>query len=239
MSSLYLFNSLPQPSNKPLPLDTQRGCVSSLGHPTCVTAPGCIVQKQLRCSCEVHFLTTGYACICVYMCLYICSGKPHTPPYWMVGSVQCGVSHPTARACPFLRSWGCPFRYSCTPWLWTSPFSTKLVAAFTQPLSPTAAVLRLLPRLFGRPEIATKLRPSHHTPSPQGYFFCSSPLCDPSFSHAAWCSRTWALCVCLQSMVLLHLLHQSAAPRLCGTVLIIPSSSNQVLPNALVYPSQY
>ena len=125
MSILYLFNSLPQPSNKPLPLDTQRGCVSSLGHPTCVTAPGCIVQKQLRCSCEVHFLTTGYACICVYMCLYICSGKPHTPPYWMVGILQCGVSHPTAHACPFLASWGCLFRYSRTSMAVDQPFFNK------------------------------------------------------------------------------------------------------------------
>ena len=65
----------------------------------------CRSKKQSRCLCERHFITTDYACICVYVCMYICSGKPRPSPIWMVGSVRCG-GHPTVHACPFLASWG-------------------------------------------------------------------------------------------------------------------------------------
>ena len=54
---------------------------------------------------------------------------------------------------PFFVLGAAPFALPVHPWLWTIPFSTILVASFTQPLSPTAAVLRLLPRLLARQKV--------------------------------------------------------------------------------------
>ena len=164
---------------------------------------------------------------------------PHFGCFRVRGSVHCGVSHPMVHACPFLCSWGCPFRPPCTSMAVDHPLFSRTCSYTYSAIESNCSCAPVASTPFWPARRCKKALSLSPYSTPTGRIFCSSPVCDPSFSHAACCSRTWALCVCPESKVLLHL-HQSAAPGFCGTVLIIaPFSSNWVLPNAMVYPPQY
>ena len=91
------------------------------------------------------------------------------------------VGHPTVHACPFLRSWGCPFRPPCTSMAVDQPLFNKTCRFIYSAIESNCSCAPSASTAFGPPESARKLRCSLHTSTPQGVFFAAHPFVTPPF----------------------------------------------------------